>query len=134
MSITWKPEYDLGIKEIDKQHEELIEIINHLNNSLHSLKSGEGIYEIFSELERFSNYHQKFEEDYFKKFNYEYAEEHIKEHRLFLEYLSNLKSDALIHNNLHLAFKLLDFLEDWLITHEQGSDKKYVECFKKNGL
>jgi hemerythrin len=29
---------------------------------------------------------------------------------------------------------LLDFLEDWLVDHLNGQDKKYTECFNKNGL
>lgn len=134
MPIQWKDEYVLGIKVIDDQHQKFIEIIDNLNKTLHAMKPKEAIKETIEELDKYSKYHIKTEENYFKKFNYKGSKKHIEEHEKFLAYIKDLKQQAMGQNDYELAFKLLDYLGDWLIVHEQGIDRQYVSCFKKNGL
>jgi len=35
---------------------------------------------------------------------------------------------------LQFIYKLLDYLQDWLIDHIMGTDRKYTEFFKENGV
>jgi hemerythrin len=39
-----------------------------------------------------------------------------------------------VHGNYELANEILEFLKQWLVRHIDGTDKKYIECFTRNGL
>ena len=77
--ITWKSSWNLGFREIDEQHQHLIEIINRAYEA--SLKKdNKKEEEILNEVIEFVRVHFGTEEKYFSKFNYEDAEEHIEKH------------------------------------------------------
>ena len=42
--------------------------------------------------------------------------------------------DKVIKGDYQIANEILEYLKSWLINHIQGTDKKYVDCFKENGL
>ncbi len=39
-----------------------------------------------------------------------------------------------IEGDYHIADEILEYLKQRLVNHIQITDKKYVECFKENGL
>lgn len=135
MPIIWKDEYSLGINIIDKQHKEFVRIMGELNDAIR--KPGNtaiALENALSDLENYLAYHTKTEEGFFDRFNYEKAVEHKAGHAKLGKYIEDLRKKLLIDNDLETAMNLMDFLEDWLVEHEQGVDREYVECFKKNGL
>ena len=40
----------------------------------------------------------------------------------------------LIRGDYQTANKILEYLKQWLVNNIQVTDKKYIDCFKKNGL
>ena len=42
--------------------------------------------------------------------------------------------NRVIEGDYHIASEILEYLKQWLVNHIQITDKKYVECFKENGL
>ena len=133
MSIEWQEEYNLGFKEIDEQHKKLVKLIDRLNDAICQSKIKEEVGIILRELIEYNQHHFSTEEKYFDKFEYENSAEHKEEHRKFEKDILNF-NDNFKNNESEVSFKLIDFLEDWLIGHLEGEDKKYVECFKENGL
>ncbi|MEM3374770.1 MAG: bacteriohemerythrin [Candidatus Woesearchaeota archaeon] len=131
--FVWKEEYSVNINLIDKQHQKLIKIMNELYDAILTLKAKEKINDIFKQLFDYANYHFSTEEKYFEKFNFKYKKSHIRKHNFFKKKLSSLYK-KMNENELELSFKLLDFLEDWLIEHLNTEDKKYIQCFKEHGL
>lgn len=131
--LTWKEEYSVNVKILDNQHKELIETINLLLNDVHSSNIKEKIPEILTRLHKYATKHFATEEKYFKKFNYDGAETHIKKHMEFKKELEKLEKKSIIDAE-SFSFKLVDFLEDWLLDHVIRYDKKYVKCFKEHGL
>ncbi|MBN2087364.1 hemerythrin family protein [Candidatus Peregrinibacteria bacterium] len=131
--IIWEKEHELGIKEIDEQHKKLIEIMNHLCETINSGKENYFVDEILDDLRDYAMAHFQTEEKYFIEFKYEDAEEHRKQHNKFFSALKLFKRDLDIGEE-HVAKELTEFLENWLFNHMMKYDKKYVECFHKNGL
>lgn len=89
--ITWNDEYKLGLVVIDYQHKKLVMLINNLSQSILGGKTKESITEIFEGLEEYIKNHFKTEEMFFKEFNYKDTEEHINEHKVFIEQITQAK-------------------------------------------
>ena len=135
MSIIWKPEYSVGVKEIDAQHQRLVELINQTYDSVYKNSSKDETLKIVQAVLDHGILHFKTEEKYFDKFHYPLAEEHKKEHVKLLANASSFKTkinDSVDYKKETMNF--LDFLEDWLVDHMMVQDKKYSVFFNQNGL
>lgn len=133
MAIVWDQKYSVGISAIDEQHKQFIFILEKLSKAVNNNDSREAVGRIFLDLEKYVEYHFGTEEEYFQKFSYMDADEHIKAHRLFEKKLGELKEKYLVDEN-NAVIDLISFMFDWLINHIQTLDRKYTECFRQNGL
>lgn len=131
--IHWKSTYELGIKEIDQHHKKLIDLINMAYDSYIINMQGETTQQVTDELIDYAFVHFKFEERYFEKFSYEHTEEHLMEHKFFINRVHQLQSDW-NNGTLQKKQEVVDFLKKWLEHHILNSDKKYVDCFVRNGM
>jgi len=133
MDFEWNESLSVNNKELDEQHKIFVGLINRLNDAINSRNMGKNIEKILDELLVYAKLHFDTEEKYFKKFKYVNTKEHMDEHAKLLNRLKEIKKN---HDKDHvkLSFELIDFLEDWLITHLDMQDKKYTKCFNKHGL
>lgn len=127
--IEWNDELSIGIAEIDKQHQQLACYINELNDAMSSGQGQERLNGILGKLASYTVSHFKTEEDYFAKYDYPQAAAHIKTHKKFVEQVSSYQTD-LTAGKIMLSISVMDFLKDWLVSHIQGEDRKYVSYFK----
>jgi hemerythrin len=121
------------VEEIDKQHKMFLSILNSLYVVLKKDESEKEISNILKQLISYTNFHFATEERYFDKFNYSLAEEHKKQHNDLKLKVEEFKKRFDLEG-AEILFDLIDFLEDWHVEHLSMHDKKYVECFNKNGL
>lgn len=131
--IVWKEEYSLGVKEIDEQHQKMFVIINDLYHAIQQSKDKEVMLATIDELINYADYHFSVEEKYFAEFKYEDTVAHIKTHDDYRKMIAGFVEEYKGGESL-LSYKILDYLEDWWIGHILGTDKQYVECFRKNGV
>jgi hemerythrin-like metal-binding protein len=131
--LIWEEKYSVGVTEIDDQHKRMFTIINELLEAINSNTTGEHLGHIIDGLINYKKFHFATEEKYFKEFNYDETEQHIAKHHEFNDKLMAMKAEYPEYN-LEFAFKLVDFLEDWLINHLMVVDQRYKECFKQHGL
>jgi hemerythrin-like metal-binding protein/PAS domain S-box-containing protein len=131
--IRWNPGLSVELNIIDQQHKKWIEFINMLYKSYKSSAKKKDISENISKLLDYTDYHFGFEEKYIEDFNCGNLENHRKEH---LQFVANIKKYHAMHNegNTEAVYKLIIYLNKWIINHIQTEDKRYVECFKLNGL
>jgi len=77
--------------------------------------------------------HFETEEHYMKEFNFPEYQAHRNEHIDFTNNTIDYKN-RVVGGNFHILNEILEYLNQWLVNHIQVTDKKYINCFKKNGL
>ncbi len=131
--IEWEDKYSVGISEIDEEHKQLIVIINKIIDVKQHSDNKNELLKILNEMADYANKHFKTEETYMIKFKYPEYQYHKEEHLDFsvktLAYQSRV-----VTGDPHLANEILEYLKLWLVNHIQKTDKKFAECFIKNGL
>jgi len=131
--LTWDSSYSVGVKELDDQHKKMIDFINDLEQALGIADNRDVIVGVLNGLVSYTKDHFATEELYFKKFDYDKTDAHIKEHVDLIAEVEQLVYQFEIGETIDIK-KVLDFLKTWLIEHILGADQEYVNCFKDNGL
>lgn len=135
--FVWKKEFELGIKSIDEQHQELLNIGNKVydlinEDSLGTNELRERFLDLIGELKDYTKYHFRTEEDLFLKYQYTGTMDHIKEHREFIDYIDNIIVDDSF--NREELDQLLKKLVNWVFNHIITTDFLYKEFLIKKGL
>lgn len=131
--ITWKEENSVGIKALDRQHQEVISYLNTLFEFFEKESQPEVINELFLKLERYSEEHFATEEALFAKFKYQDKEAHIKEHDIYRNSMTKFRQQ-LDSDDPSVIENILEFLADWWMGHIQGCDKEYTRFLNNNGV
>ena len=125
--LQWKEEYEVGVAEIDEQHQKLIDIANRvyelMRNEL-ALDKYDQIVEILQELKEYTVYHFHFEEGLMQKAKYKKRFSHKILHQEFLAQVEAVDLSAVDENQDAYLVQIMDFIANWLIEHIVGEDKK----------
>ena len=131
--IEWDDKYSVGISIIDEEHKEFIAIIDKAIVIKEHNDNPEEVREILYEMIKYALKHFATEETYMKKFNFPEFQLHRNEHLDFTDKtFANL--NKVIMGDYQVANEILEYLKQWLVNHIHGTDRKYIECFNKNGL
>jgi hemerythrin len=135
MSIQFDESLTVYIKHIDKQHKCLIDIINNVEISIKRCKSVYIVEDLLNELKNYAEHHFSSEEELFKEYKYPEADEHIIEHRQFIdtinmfydEYKNGKESKIILLRGIY------SFLYEWINNHIRIFDKQYSKYLKDRG-
>ena len=116
--IEWKPEFEVGIKEIDAQHKKLVGLINDLIIQTDCSDPSKILSVALDEIYKYTVYHFEIEEQFMKKNDFEFYSEHKKEHIAFVKKFS----DLCIADHELTPSEVISFLKEWLLTHILSSD------------
>jgi hemerythrin len=131
--IEWDDKYSVGLSIIDEEHKKLIGLLNKAIFAKGHNDNPEEIRELLRKMFSYAMMHFRTEEAYMKEFNYPERQDHKEEHQDFsTETIAY--HDKLIKGDYQIANEILEYLKWWLVNHIQGTDKKYIDCFKENGL
>ena len=122
------------IPSIDEQHKEMMEMINLLHDSIAKGNSKTVLVEIFEGLAQYTKHHFTYEEKLFKQYGYDGQVKHIKEHQKLINKVNDLKQKMENEEGFMLGMEVMDFLNQWLTGHIQGSDKNYTAFLRSNGV
>ncbi|WP_147819455.1 bacteriohemerythrin [Salidesulfovibrio onnuriiensis] len=131
--IQWDDSFSVGVKEIDRQHQRLMELINALHDAMRSGKGNNVMGRILGELKDYTVTHFAYEEDLFSKHEYPGRLAHEAAHRKLVGQVMDFESQF-VSGKAAITMDLMLFLKDWLINHIQKTDKKYGPFLNGRGV
>lgn len=135
--IQWSDEFSVGVAEIDEQHKKLIGMINNLIGVAREKNLRMVSGKIIQDMAEYTVYHFSTEEKYFDQFGYADSAAHKLQHQTFVAKVLELQKQFVETPDeelLPFLYNILDYLQDWLIHHIIGSDKRFTQCFHEHGL
>jgi hemerythrin len=131
--IEWKPILSVNIKEIDNQHQRLINLINTLHEAMSKGKGRDVVGQILSELLDYTRVHFAYEEKLLNTHAYPGYVKHKAEHdtltRQVVELHQQYQSGQMV-----MTLQVMNFLKTWLSNHIQGTDKGYSLFLNNKGV
>ncbi len=93
----------------------------------------EKVKDVLNKMTMYALGHFSTEEASMIESDYPEFQHHKEEHHLFtIRTIAFL--NRVIEGDYQISGEILEYLKQWLAGHIQVTDKKYVECFSKNGL
>ena len=132
--IEWEDKFSVGISIVDEEHKKFIDIINKAIYAQQHNKL-DAISGILTDMAVYALEHFKTEETYMIDFKYYDYKSHKDEHNNFSNEISNYCKKLMDGEiKIRIIDKIIEDLMQWLNNHIQKMDKKFVACFKENGL
>lgn len=129
MAIAWSEKYATHVESVDKQHQTIIEEINHLLDLMSQGKARSEIGSVIEFLNEYTKNHFADEERIMAQHNCPAAEENKKQHAIFLakiaEYKEMLKDEG---SSTVVTIDVKKELMDWLINHIVKIDMQLKDC------
>ncbi len=129
----WTDKLSVGIPGIDKQHKELVKMINQLHDAMLKGSTNQVLGKIIQGLVDYTKFHFGTEEKIFDRINYPFKATHKVEHDKFVKEVLDFQREFQ-SGGLTLSMKVMNFLKDWLNKHIMGTDKKYAPYFAKENV
>jgi hemerythrin-like metal-binding protein len=125
MRLTWNSSLATGIRQIDLQHQELIEMINELEVAHLEGCDDKAINRLLPRLTSYVVFHFGTEESMVRKFaaGTPHAKHHLDEHSKFTQKIAAMK-EAPGTDQPPLIAELIDYLKSWLLEHIMKTDKE----------
>lgn len=125
---VWNPACELGIKEIDDQHRQMIEYINDLSYA-RSSGERESTLKVLSSFMEYTRIHFEFEEALLEEANYPLWRSHKRMHDSFIAKIN--QSIERINEGKEMSKSLEVELHIWLMNRIQDDDTDYMPLLKK---
>src|ERR1700733_9439869 len=89
--IVWNDRLSVGVPSLDREHKELIAILNQLYDAIRSNAARDSFSNTLARLSEYTRYHFAHEEALFKNTPYPNAEEHCLEHSNMAAWLAEVE-------------------------------------------
>ncbi len=125
MTIIWSAELETGIRHIDLQHQELVELINQATDAHAQGRDQEMLAQILPKLAGYVVFHFGSEETLLSSAGVigSHAQTHRLAHRTFSARIQQLKQ-ASADGDPNALPELADYLQTWLMDHILITDKE----------
>lgn len=127
--ISLSEAQQVGIPEIDEQHQQLVRMVNQLNHCICTARDEGQIKTYMAALQVATVHHFATERDYMQRYGYPGLAAHEHEHVHLLDELARILDEASPGSDL-LG---LQMIKDWLLGHIEGSDKALGEFLVERG-
>jgi hemerythrin-like metal-binding protein len=136
MRFSWDQTYSVGIKEIDKQHQQFFKICQQIYQLVDNRDLPDHLLKIVTELGNYSQYHLSVEESYFRQFQYPQSQPHVDSHNEYRTKINHLLQQARQTDvdYYQICQSIAEFAQNWLAQHIKVMDKQYSSYFRHHGL
>ncbi|MGD1046347.1 MAG: bacteriohemerythrin [Bacteroidota bacterium] len=131
--IKWQDEYSVGVKELDEQHQNMLNIINTLLAEQQNEYDADKLSETISSLIHHAYVHFAAEEKYLVQTNFPDIKIHVLEHVGFIMKTLEL-SLKVKEGTKDNRLELLRYLKGWYSSHVLGIDRLYIPFLKANKI
>ena len=122
--IIWSDRFRLGHDEIDRQHQQIIAVINELFSAISANAAASEVESILGELVDYTEQHFAREEELMRERGFPNLAKHKRLHDELARRTRELNSAAM-HNKSETANEALEFLKEWWIDHILLKDWQY---------
>ncbi len=131
--ITWSDRMSVGVERIDKQHRQLIDLLNCLHGEMLAGRGLQAVLEVLNNLVQYTKTHFATEEMLFRNHGYPQAQAHKQEHDELTDKAAALAREV-SSGRATLTLPAMNFLKDWLANHILKSDMAYKPFFAAKGI
>jgi hemerythrin len=120
----WTSDLSVGDSSIDDDHQELFSLIAEMK----AADFNDGFLQgLIGRLEAYTEYHFAREEEYMKAHNFPDLEDHLHQHKMFVEWLKTVQKtyQRAQESPYQIADLVNEYLGNWLTTHILVEDMKY---------
>lgn len=132
--MAWNDRLSVGIASIDKEHQKLVGLLNEFYVAVQAGHGKESLAKVLAALIDYTKVHVANEEQLFAKTGYPEAAAHKKAHDDLTQQVVEIQKKIREGGNTMLSIETLNFLKNWLLTHIQGTDKKYSSYLTSHGI
>lgn len=132
--MNWNDKLSVGVAVIDNDHKKLVGMVNELYDGVQSGHGKESVGKILDGLVAYTKVHFDREEQFFSQTGYPVAPAHKQEHADLTKQVLAVQQQYKSGATNTLSLEVLNFLKNWLVTHIQGSDKRYGPHLNANGV
>ena len=134
-AIIWEKSLSVGIPELDKQHKEIIKLINDLYRVVVEGEEEIDVKALILSLNKYTLQHFTLEELLFKKHDYPGYVNHKLAHDTFKKEISRFQERLLKNADLETVLRdLLFYLQRWFLQHVKKLDLEYASFFREKGV
>jgi len=124
--LEWKASFEVGHPVIDKDHRELVNILNLVMGDMNRDQTGATLTLAFSRLVSYTKKHFATEERLMAQHAYPGAAAHSAQHAELIRSVEASEADLRAGKPM-VASKATLFLQSWLLEHIMRTDKKLAE-------
>jgi hemerythrin-like metal-binding protein len=132
-TVTWSEEFNVNVKIIDEQHQQMLDIVNSLHSAVEARADKTILEKLLTDLFEHTRTHFSTEDELMKAHNYPGYEKHLHEHQVLLQHLDNLLTGFTGGKNpvFHSDY---DVSSDWVLIHIFKSDKDLGAFLNEKGI
>ena len=131
--FEWADDMVIDNGPIDKDHHQLIDLVNALHTATTEGRGQEVVAKILDDLILYTVEHLQREEHVMASVNFKNLIKHKVGHDLFIQKIRDLKK-LFAAGSITVASQLSTVLRDWLSLHIRRDDKELLQFLKNRGL
>jgi len=135
-TIHWRDDYQIGVADIDRDHQNLLVMMNGLIAAVRSGDAGRDIKELLIAIAKDVRQHFDFEETLMIEHRYPFVAEHTAQHTAYRNSINRLLCDLDIHREKrdYLAMRINRLMVEWLVNHTVQIDRHLARYLKERGV
>ncbi|MBK8018317.1 MAG: hemerythrin family protein [Betaproteobacteria bacterium] len=130
--FPWKPEFDLGIREIDDQHHHFVGLINKFIVELWGQDNIEYQRMLVAELIAYARFHFISEENLMFRIGYPELAGHKLHHRELLDQLNAKQARLMLDHTEQRKKDVVSYLVEWFTHHTAKEDRLIADYMHRS--